>query len=191
MRYTELNDEQLVNLFSKGDNSAFETLLVRHKDKVYSYIYNSVRDCALADDIFQETFIKVIDTVKADRYNSEGRFLGWVLRIAHNKVIDYYRYAAADKTISADNEQDPLNRIDICDSSHSESIDLEQRLAGVETMIDRLPDNQQRIVKMRYYHDMSFREIADFEDISINTALGRMRYAILNMRKMAQTPQFI
>ena len=181
---TEKTDEQLIRLFFGGDNSAFEVLLMRHKDKVYTYIYNIVRESTLADDIFQDTFIKVIDTIKSGHYNSEGKFLGWTIRIAHNKVIDHFRRIAADKTLNSDDEQDIFNKVELCDNSHIEAVEMELKMTEVEQMITRLPDNQQRIVMMRYYHDMSFREIADLEDISINTALGRMRYAILNMRKM-------
>lgn len=180
----EQHDEQLVQRFFEGDNSAFETLLLRHKDRVYTYIYNIVREPNLADDIFQETFIKVIDTVKTGRYNSEGKFVGWVLRIAHNKVIDHFRRISSDKTVDNNGEQDIFNRIELCDNSHNEAIEREMRLRQVEHTITLLPNDQQRIVMMRYYRDLSFKEIAEIEDISINTALGRMRYALINMRKM-------
>lgn len=177
-------DEQLVVLYSEGDNHAFETLLLRHKNKIYTYIFNIVREPNLADDIFQETFIKVIDTIKSGRYSSEGKFIGWVIRIAHNKVIDHFRLIANDKTITNDSDSDIFNNIDLCDNSHAEAMEREQRLRSVEHAITLLPIDQQRIVNMRYYKQLSFKQIADIEDISINTALGRMRYAIINMRKM-------
>ncbi|MGM9806340.1 MAG: RNA polymerase sigma factor [Candidatus Aphodosoma sp.] len=187
-KYSDWHDEQLVKSFCHGDNAAFETLLLRHKDRVYTYIYNLTHNAPLADDIFQETFIKAIDTIKSGNYSSEGKFLAWVLRIAHNNVIDHYRRAASDKTISnSDDTPDVFNRMELCDTSHHEAVERENSLRQVEHLITLLPDEQQRIVLMRYYRDLSFKEIADIESISINTALGRMRYALINMRKMITT----
>lgn len=184
--YEQWCDEQLVDNFYRGDNSAFEALLMRHKNRVYSYIYNTVREAHLADDIFQETFIKAIDTIKSGRYSSEGKFLAWILRIAHNNVIDHYRRITSDRSVSNDDGErhDLFNRAELCDNSHIESIERERSLREVERLITELPDEQQRVVMMRFYRDLSFKEIAEIEDISINTALGRMRYAIINMRKM-------
>lgn len=185
--YGDLSDEVLVNLFCNSDNSAFETLLMRYKDRVFTYIYNIVRESNIADDIFQETFIKVITTIKSGRYVSEGKFLGWLLRIAHNAVIDHYRKLASDKMVNNDDfeERDLLNNMTLCDTSSQDSSDREERLRDVEHIVSLLPVEQQRVVKMRYYKDMSFKEIADAEQISINTALGRMRYALINLRKYA------
>lgn len=184
-----LTDEDLVRRFADGDNGAFEVLLMRHKDRVYTYIFNMVHEESVADDIFQETFLKVITTLKQGRYYDAGnRFVGWLMRIAHNKTIDYYRQLAAEKEVSNDDyeEVDLLNDINLCDSSAFDSIEKEEALHDVEMLIDILPMDQRRIVMMRYYQDLSFKEIAEIERISINTALGRMRYALINLRKNAE-----
>ena len=181
-------DEELVISFVNGDNGAFESLLMRHKDKVYTYIFNIVREHSIADDIFQDTFIKVITTIKQGRYYDAGnKFVGWLMRIAHNQTINYYRRLALDKEISNDGyEVDLFNEVSLYDYSVQDMIEREEALRDIEMLISMLPDDQQRIVMMRYYQDLSFKEIADLEHISINTALGRMRYALINMRKNAQ-----
>ena len=181
-------DEELVSKFVKGDNGAFETLLMRHKDRVYTYIFNIVREHSIADDIFQDTFIKVITTIKQGRYYDAGnKFAAWLMRIAHNQTIDYYRRLVSDKEISNDSyEVDLFNEVSLYDYSVQDTIEREEVLRDIEILISMLPNEQQRIVMMRYYQDLSFKEIADLEHISINTALGRMRYALINMRKNAQ-----
>lgn len=181
-------DEELVSRFSKGDNGAFETLLMRHKDRVYTYIFNIVREHSIADDIFQDTFIKVITTIKQGRYYDAGnKFAAWLMRITHNKTMDYYRRLLVEKEISNDEyDIDLFNEASLCDYSAQDAIEKEEALHDIETLISLLPADQQRIVMMRYYQDLSFKEIADIEHISINTALGRMRYALINMRKNAQ-----
>ena len=181
------SDEELVRKFAMGDNGAFELLLMRHKDRVYSYIFNIVHEHNVADDIFQDTFIKVITTIKQGRYYDAGnKFVGWLIRIAHNLTIDYYRRLASDKTILNDDyDVDLFNEVGLFDMSAQDVIEKEEILKDVEKLIDILPEDQRRIVMMRYYQDLSFKEIADLENISINTALGRMRYALLNMRKNA------
>jgi RNA polymerase sigma-70 factor (ECF subfamily) len=183
-----LTDEDLVRSFVEGDNGAFETLLMRHKDKVYTYIFNIVREHSIADDIFQDTFVKVITTIKQGRYYDAGnKFVGWVMRIAHNQTIDYYRRLASDKEISNDAYEtgDLFKEESLCEYSAQDAIEKEESLHDIETLISMLPDDQRRIVMMRYYQDLSFKDIADLEQISINTALGRMRYALINMRKNA------
>ena len=184
-----LTDEDLVRSFAEGDNGAFEILLMRHKDRVYTYILNIVHEHSIADDIFQDTFVKVITTIKQGRYYDAGnRFVGWLVRIAHNKTIDYYRRLASEKIISNDGceEGDLFNEIKLFDDSAQDAIEKEETLRDIEMLISMLPNDQRRIVMMRYYQDLSFKEIADLENISINTALGRMRYALINMRKNAQ-----
>ena len=184
-----LTDEDLVRSFAEGDNAAFETLLMRHKDRVYTYIFNIVHEHSIADDIFQDTFIKVITTIKQGRYYDAGnKFVGWLVRIAHNQTIDYYRQLASDKEISNDECEvgNLFDEVSFYDYSIQDVIEKEEALHDIETLISMLPDDQQRIVMMRYYQDLSFKEIADLEGISINTALGRMRYALINMRKNAQ-----
>ena len=184
-----LTDEELVCNFAKGDDSAFETLLMRHKDKVYTNIFNIVREHSIADDIFQDTFIKIITTIKQGRYYDAGnKFVGWMMRIAHNQTIDYYRHLATEKEISNDNYDtgDLFDEISLYDYSVQDTIEKEEAIHDVENLISMLPDDQRRIVMMRYYQCLSFKEIADLEHISINTALGRMRYALINLRKNAQ-----
>ena len=184
-----LTDEDLVRSFAEGDNGAFEILLMRHKDRVYTYIFNIVHEHSIADDIFQDTFVKVITTIKQGRYYDAGnRFVGWLVRIAHNQTIDYYRQLASDKEISNDECEvgNLFDEVSFYDYSIQDVIEKEEALHDIETLISMLPDDQQRIVMMRYYQDLSFKEIADLEGISINTALGRMRYALINMRKNAQ-----
>lgn len=183
-----MTDELLVSQFSQGDNSAFETLLLRHKQRIFSYIYNIVKEENIADDIFQETFIKVITTIKSGRYNSEGKFINWVTRIAHNLTIDYYRRLASEKTVSNDDYEnyDILNSASLCDTSQQDYAEWEDLLTDVENLITLLPEEQRKIVTMRFYKKLSFKEISDIENISINTALGRMRYALLNMRRYAK-----
>ena len=184
-----LTDEELVCNFAKGDDSAFETLLMRHKDKVYTYIFNIVREHSIADDIFQDTFIKIITTIKQGRYYDAGnKFVGWMMRIAHNQTIDYYRHLATEKEISNDNYDtgDLFDEISLYDYSVQDTIEKEEAIRDVENLISMLPDDQRRIVMMRYYQCLSFKEIADLEHISINTALGRMRYALINLRKNVQ-----
>ena len=181
-------DEELVSKFVKGDNGAFETLLMRHKDMVYTYIFNIVREHSIADDIFQDTFIKVITTIKQGRYYDAGnKFAAWLMRIAHNQTIDYYRRLASGKEVSNDGYEvgDLFNKANLFDYSAQDVIEREEAFRDIETLISMLPDDQRRIVMMRYYQDLSFKEIADLEQISINTALGRMRYALINMRKNA------
>lgn len=181
-----LTDEVLVRRFIGGDNGAFEVLLMRHKDRIYTYIFNMVHEESVADDIFQETFLKVITTLKQGRYYDAGnKFVGWLMRIAHNKTMDYYRQLAAEKEVSNDDyeEVDLLNDTNLCDTSAYDAIEKEEALHDVEMLIDILPMDQRRIVMMRYYQDLSFKQIAELEGISINTALGRMRYALINLRK--------
>ena len=184
-----LTDEVLVRRFIGGDNGAFEVLLMRHKDRIYTYIFNMVHEESGADDIIQETILKVITTLKQGRYYDAGnKFVGWLMRIAHNKTMDYYRQLAAEKEVSNDDyeEVDLLNDTNLCDTSAYDAIEKEEALRDVEMLIDILPMDQRRIVMMRYYQDLSFKQIAELEGISINTALGRMRYALINLRKYAE-----
>lgn len=182
-----MTDEELVILYAQGDNAAFDVLLNRHKSSVHSYIYFIVRNKDLAEDIFQETFVKVIMTIKQGRYVDNGKFKAWMLRIAHNLVIDNYRQERSENTISNDDvEVDLLNNMRLCDGTIEDSMVRHQVLCDVRKLVKHLPDNQREVLEMRYYQDLSFKEIADITGVSINTALGRMRYAILNMRRMAQ-----
>ncbi|NLI71434.1 MAG: RNA polymerase sigma factor [Bacteroidales bacterium] len=182
----QLTDKELVQLFVDGNNEAFEVLLNKYKSKVYTYIFLIVRNKELTEDIFQETFIKVITNIRQGRYVDSGRFLGWVNRIAHNLVIDHFRKKKNENTFSTDGlEYDYVNNSEHIVKSVEDVISNEQVLRDVVHMIDFLPDAQKKVVKMRYFEELSFKEIAERTDVSINTALGRMRYALMNMRKIA------
>jgi RNA polymerase sigma-70 factor (ECF subfamily) len=183
-----LPDEALVAEYAAGNNSAFDTLLKRHQTRVFSYIYSLVRDNDAANDIFQETFIKAITVIKQGRYNESGRFGGWLSRISHNLIIDYFRQNKVDATVSADNNDGIiLNRKELSEGTVEDELVADQISADVRRLVDALPQAQKEVLEMRYYRDMSFKEIADATGVSINTALGRMRYAILNMRRMADS----
>lgn len=182
----QLADEQLVGLYEQGNNTAFEVLLTRYRSRVYSYIFQIVRDRELTEDIFQDTFIKAIVTIQQGRYFESGKFLGWINRIAHNLIIDHFRKEKNENTISADAfEYDIVNNTKLSDLSIEDIMSNEQVLCDVVRMVDFLPEVQQEVVRMRFFEDLSFKEIAEKTNVSINTALGRMRYALLNMRKMA------
>ncbi len=179
-------DDELVKLYEKGNNAAFEILLMRYKSKVYSYIFMIVRNKELTEDIFQDTFIKAIATIQQGRYVESGRFLGWVNRIAHNLIIDYFRREKNENTFSSDSvDYDIVNNAKLSEKSFEDTLSNEQVLNDVVRLIDYLPESQQSVVRMRFFEDLSFKEIADKTDVSINTALGRMRYALLNMRRIA------
>lgn len=183
---SKLTDDQLVAAYAQGDNQAFDILLKRHQSKVFSYIYSVVKNRDVADDIFQETFVKAITTIKQGRYAESGRFAAWISRIAHNLVIDYYRQEKSENTLSADDEDiDVLNRKELSEINIEDVMVNEQIHCDVRRIIEALPENQREVLVMRYYKDMSFKEIAEATKVSINTALGRMRYAILNMRRIA------
>jgi RNA polymerase sigma-70 factor (ECF subfamily) len=182
-----MSDEELVALYAIGNNPAFDVLLNRHKSSVHSYIYYIVRDRDLTEDIFQDTFVKAIVTIKQGRYTENGKFKAWIMRIAHNLIIDNFRQERNENTISNDEvEVDLFNDIRLCDGTIEDDMVQNQVFADVRKLIRHLPENQREVLEMRYYQDMSFKEIAETTGVSINTALGRMRYAILNMRRMAE-----
>lgn len=185
--YNDKSDEQLISLYVDGKNEAFDELLERHKDRLFMYIYHSVKNDDVANDIFQDTFIKAITTIKQGRYVENGHFPAWITRIAHNLIIDYYRQMRAENLQSTDDEDiNILNRKDLADVTVEDTIITTQIHNDVRRLIRALPASQREVLVMRYYKNMSFKEIADTTGVSINTALGRMRYAILNMRRMAE-----
>ncbi len=185
-----MTDEQLVVLYAKGENAAFDVILNRYKSSIHSYIYYIVRNRDLTEDIFQETFVKVIMTIQQGRYTENGKFKAWITRIAHNLIIDYFRQERSENTISNDEvEMDLFNNIKLCDGTIEDNMVRGQVLADVKKLIKHLPESQREVLEMRYYQDLSFKEIADLTGVSINTALGRMRYAILNMRRLAEENQ--
>ena len=182
-----MTDEELVVLYAKGNNNAFDILLSRYQSSIYSYINFIVHNKDLAEDIFQETFVKVIMTIKQNRYTESGKFKAWIMRIAHNLIIDNYRQERIENTISNDEVEVYLfNNMKLCDDSIEDHMVRQQALKDVRKLVEFLPENQREVLVMRYYQDLSFKEIADITGVSINTALGRMRYALLNMRRMAE-----
>ena len=182
----QMTDDMLVSLYLKGNNTAFDILLNRHQDRLFNYIYFIVRSKEVAEDIFQETFVKAIVTLQQGRYTNDGKFAAWITRIAHNLVIDQFRIERNENTISNDDtEVDLLNDAKLAEGTIENRMVNEQVLSDVRMLINELPDCQREVVFMRYYQDLSFKDIADITGVSINTALGRMRYAILNMRRIA------
>lgn len=188
----QLTDDMLVTLYSKGDNKAFDELLARYQSKIFNYILFVVRNQELAEDLFQETFVKAIVTIQQGRYTADGRFGAWITRIAHNLVIDSFRQERNENTVSNDeSEVDLFNNADLCDDNVEVQMVNEQTLTDVRRLIDALPDNQREVIYMRFYQDLSFKEIAEITGVSINTALGRVRYAIMNMRRIAQEKDIV
>lgn len=187
MDISKLKDQELVNRFVKGEKYCMQELINRHKDRVYTYILLIVKNPDVADDLFQDTFIKVIQSLKKRKYKDEGRFVSWVMRIAHNLTIDYFRKNKNQNTYSNDQgEFDMFNNAKFSDSTIEDNMITDQTTRDVRFLIDKLPKDQKQVVLMRHYGDMSFKEIAEQTGVSINTALGRMRYALINMRKFAE-----
>ena len=186
-KQTNATDETLVALYAQGNNEAFDILLNRYKDRLYAYIYYTVRNEELAEDIFQETFTKAIVTIQQGRCNENGKFPAWLTRIAHNLIIDCFRREKQENLVSCDEEErNLLNNIRLSEGTVESEIVNHQILSDVRRLIKHLPDEQREVVHMRFYQDLSFKEIAEMTGVSINTSLGRMRYAILNLRRMAE-----
>lgn len=185
MKERVLNDQDLVQAYIKGDQSAIETLINRHRSKVFTYILLTIKNQQLAEDLFQETFIKVIQSLRGGKYKDNGRFLSWVIRIAHNLIIDHFRKEKQMNSVSNDDtEVDLFNSKKLSDKNIEEEIVNSQIQAELRSLINELPDDQREVVLLRHYGELSFKEIADQTDVSINTALGRMRYALINLRKL-------
>lgn len=181
-----LNDEALVASYAAGNNDAFDALLRRNETRLFTYIFNIVKNKEIADDIFQETFVKAITTIKQGRYTETGKFLPWLTRIAHNLIIDHYRQEKSENTVSADREDaDVLNRRDLAEDNIEDLMVTTQIHTDLHRIMAELPEAQRQVLEMRFFRSMSFKEIAEATNVSINTALGRMRYAILNMRRIA------
>jgi RNA polymerase sigma factor (sigma-70 family) len=191
-RIKELNDNELVQRFIEGDQNSLEVLIHRHKNRVYSYILLIVKNQDLAEDIFQETFIKVIRSLKRGKYVENGKFVSWVLRISHNLIIDHFRKEKLQGTVSNDSmEIDVFNSNKFSEDTIEDQMVNSQILSEVKELIKELPEDQQQVIYMRHYMDMSFKEIADQTGVSINTALGRMRYALINLRKLIKQKKLI
>ncbi len=187
----ELSDAILVKNYVGGDELALATLIERHQAKIYGFIYSKIQDRDVCEDVFQDTFVKVIKTLKTKSYNEEGKFLPWVMRIAHNLVIDYFR-KSKKMPMQRDNDEYSIFSFISDNSPNIESrIITEQVELDLSRIIEELPDDQKEVLIMRIYQDLSFKEIADLTGVSINTALGRMRYALLNLRKVIEKNQII
>jgi len=191
MQVTSLNDQQLIAAYLSGNEPAFEELLKRHRQKIYTSIYLFVKDHAVAEDIFQEVFIKIIDTLRKGKYNHEGKFVQWAMRISYNMCVDQFRRNKRRPTVN------PTETFDIFDVIQSEEANAEQTMIMSQThrkvrqLVDMLPPEQREVVILRHYAEMSFKEIAQLTRVSINTALGRMRYALINIRKMVEEKELV
>ena len=187
-----ISDHDLIIKYLSGDHNSLEKLIHRHKQKVYSYILMVVKDNHLADDIFQDTFIKVINTLRTGGYNEEGKFIQWVMRISHNLIIDHFR--KSKRLPIVDNNNDDYDIFSILrdfDKSIEEKMVTDQIHEDVRSLIELLPGEQKEVLMMRYYYQMSFKDIAEQNNISINTALGRMRYALINLRKIIEKKEIV
>lgn len=191
MNRCELSDQELVHSYYSGDEASLSVLINRHRSRVFSYLLMVVKDKYLAEDLFQDTFIKVINTIKSGSYKEEGKFIQWVMRIAHNLTIDHFRKSKRFPTVEAAENQDIFETLNMMDPSVEDRMVTDQIHRDVRKLIEYLPSEQREVLMMRHYGDMSFKEIADQTDVSINTALGRMRYALINLRKLVSQHQVI
>lgn len=189
----DMTDEELALSYADGNNRAFDLLLLRNQSKLFSYILFVVHDRETAEDIFQETFVKVITRLQEGRYTVSGKFGAWIMRIAHNAIMDWYRDQASMRIVdtSADNDLSNIPGAEIFEGNIENRFVNSQIMADVRRLLDALPPMQREVVYMRFYQQLSFKEIADSTDVSINTALGRMRYALLNMRRMAKANNMV
>ena len=179
-----LLDQQLIHLYLDGDAEALSSLVTRYKDKIFTSIYLLVKDKYLAEDIFQDVFIKVIDTLNSGPYNDEGKFLPWVMRIAHNACIDHFRKVKRSPTIKTSDDHDIFEVLNFSEAGIDEKMIQGQSYERVRKMLDMLPEDQKEVIVMRHYAELSFKEISNLTGCSINTALGRMRYGLMNLRKL-------
>lgn len=186
---THATDNHLVKFFQEGNNSALEVLVNRYKDKIFTSINILVKDKYLAEDLFQDVFIKIIDTLRANRYNEEGKFLPWAMRIAHNLCVDHFRKVKRTPTITTSDDRDIFEVINVAEAGADKAMIQGQSHDRVRRILDMLPEDQREVIILRHYADLSFKEIARMTDCSINTALGRMRYGLLNMRKIMSEKQ--
>lgn len=192
MKSTKLSDQSLLDLYQQGDREALSQLLERHTRRVHDYVRMMVKDVDVADDLTQEVLIKVVKVLDEGRYADKGRFLPWLLRIAHNRVLDYFRAQKQVKTISESSAGfDILGSKNLAEPSIEDKLVSEQQAEEVRKLIEALPAEQREVVKMRYYDGLSFKEIAEHTGVSINTALGRMRYALMNMRQMIKEKNLV
>lgn len=186
-----LNDQELIARYLDGDDHSFEVLLNRHQQKIYTSIYLFVKDQSLAEDIFQEVFIKIIDTLRKGKYNHEGKFLQWAMRISYNMCVDYFRRNKRRPKVSPTETFDIFDVLQTTEANAEQEIIRSQTHDKVRALVDMLPPEQREVVILRHYADMSFKEIAKLTRVSINTALGRMRYALINIRKMIEEKDIV
>lgn len=195
MSLSKFDDQQLIVLYLDGNHQAFETLLLRHKNKIFRSIFLKVKNRDLADDIFQDTFIKIINTLNLGNYNEEGKFLPWAMRISHNLVIDYFRKSGKMKMVSESSSKSEeftiFNLLSSKEDNKLQEMSKNELMDQLVHLIDHLPESQREMIRMRIFEDLSFKEIAENAGISINTALGRMRYAVLNLRKLIEKHQLV
>ncbi len=184
-----LTDQQLIHLYMDGDADALATIVLRYKEKIYTSIYLLVKDKYLAEDIFQDVFIRVIDTLKTGKYTDEGKFLPWAMRIAHNMCVDHFRKVKRNPTIKTSDDRDIFDVLNFSETGVDQRMMANQSHDRVRKMVDMLPDDQREVIILRNYADLSFKEIATLTNCSINTALGRMRYGLINLRKMMTEKQ--
>tara|TARA_B100000902_G_scaffold38951_2_gene46347 strand:- start:476 stop:1060 length:585 start_codon:yes stop_codon:yes gene_type:complete len=185
MYSSTLNDHTLVKNFIDGDSASFEVLLNRHKDRIYAFIMSKVKNKDLAEDVFHDALVKVINSLKKGKYNEEGKFLSWVMRIAHNLIIDHFRKESKMKKVRSNDKYDVFGLLDDGSKNKEEIMIKNQIFSDLNTLITYLPNDQSEVLKLRYFEDMSFKQISEITGVSINTALGRMRYALINLRKLS------
>ena len=181
-----LSDQELVKNYLNGDNSSFETLLMRHKSRVFAFIMSKIRNKDLSEDIFQDTFIKVVNSLQRGKYNEEGKFLPWIMRIAHNLVIDHFRKESKMKNIRPSDEFNIFDLISNGNRAQDEEMIRKRVHTDLNKLIQDLPEDQMEVLRMRYFEDMSFKKISEITGVSTNTALGRMRYALINLRNLTK-----
>ena len=186
MLSSNLSDQELVKKYINGDNYSFEVLLNRHKNRVFAFIMSKIKNKDLSEDIFQDTYVKVVNSLQKGKYNEEGKFLPWVMRIAHNLVIDHFRKQKKMHMVRSNNDYDIFDIIKDDSINVDDQLIRDQIFNDLRALIDLLPNDQKEVLKMRYYEEMSFKKIAEYFDISINTALGRMRYALINLRVLSK-----
>lgn len=191
METRSMNDQELITRYMQGSEKCIEVLVRRHKSRLFSYIFNQLRDRDLANDVFQDTFMKAIHTIKMGNYKDEGKFINWLTRIAHNLIMDHFRNSQKIPTIANNDEYDIFSTIKIFDKNIEEQIINDQITMDVRRLVDQLPEEQREVVMLRHFSDMSFKDIAETTNCSINTALGRMRYAIMNLRKMVEENRIV
>ncbi len=192
MSHTQhLSDAALISLYQSGSNPAIETLIARYKDKIYTAIYMLVKDQYLAEDIFQETFLKIIRTMKSGRYAEQGKFLPWAMRVAHNLCMDHFRRVRQLVPVTTEDGREIIELLPMAHGNGAERLEERQTHQSVRELVESLPEEQREVVSLRIYGELSFKEIADLTNVSINTALGRMRYGLINLRKKIAEQQLV